>query len=346
MCTGIRLKCGNGFVAGRTAEFGQLLEYDVLYLPSGTAMSSVLPNGSGKSWTTSRATLGTATFGAMSIMDGINDAGLMVAAFYFAGYAKYSDPATVDSSKALNPTDVPNYLLTTCSTVDEALAALSDFTVVDVPVNGWGPTAPPLHYQIIDSQGRHVGVEPVAAGSLQVTENTTGAFTNSPDLPFHLLHLSQFMNISTETVLQSSVFGGTVVAPGMGSGGLGLPGDYSPPSRFVRAAFFSANHPVPNTTIDGVQELFHVLNVFDIPMGAAQVNGVSDFTQMTVVRDAKELTYAWRTYGDQRLRQVNMRQLMEIAQGPMRFPMTNVVGDESTIDDVTGQMLDSPVKSS
>jgi choloylglycine hydrolase len=154
------------------------------------------------------------------------------------------------------------------------------------------------------------------------------------------------MNISTETVLQSSVFGGTVVAPGMGSGGLGLPGDYSPPSRFVRAAFFSANHPVPGTTIDGVQELFHVLNVFDIPMGAAQVNGISDFTQMTVVRDAKELTYAWRTYGDQRLRQVNMRQLMEIAQGPVRFPMTNVVGDESTIDDVTGQMLDSPVKAS
>ena len=81
-------------------------------------------------------------------------------------------------------------------------------------------------------------------------------------------------------------------------------------------------------------------------MGAAQVNGISDFTQMTVVRDAKELTYAWRTYGDQRLRQVNMRQLMEIAQGPVRFPMTNVVGDESTIDDVTGQMLDSPVKPS
>jgi hypothetical protein len=57
------------------------------------------------------------------------------------------------------------------------------------------------------------------------------------------------------------------------------------------------------------------------------------------------LTYAWRTYGDQRLRQVNMRQLMEIAREPVRFHMTNVVGDESTIDDVTGQMLDSPVKS-
>jgi penicillin V amidase len=57
---------------------------------------------------------------------------------------------------------------------------------------------------------------------LQVTENPTGAFTNSPDLPFHLLHLTQYMNISPETLQQSDVFGTTVTAPGMGSGGLGL----------------------------------------------------------------------------------------------------------------------------
>jgi choloylglycine hydrolase len=71
-----------------------------------------------------------------------------------------------------------------------------------------------------------------------------------------------------------------------------LPGDYSPPSRFVRAAFFGANHPTPPTTIDGVQELFHLLNAFDIPMGVAKVGDTSDFTQVTVVRDARELTYS------------------------------------------------------
>lgn len=187
---------------------------------------------------------------------------------------------------------------------------------------------------------------PVDAGSLQVTENPTGAFTNSPDLPFHLMNLTQYMNISTETLTQSNIFGTPINATGMGSGGLGLPGDYSPPSRFVRAAFFSANHPVPTTTIDGVQELFHLLNAFDIPMGAARANGVSDYTQMTVARDSHELTYAWRTYGDQRMRQVSLRQLMEIAKDPVRVPMTSTTGDASPIDDVTGQMLDSPVTQS
>jgi choloylglycine hydrolase len=121
-----------------------------------------------------------------------------------------------------------------------------------------------------------------------------------------------------------------------------LPGDYSPPSRFVRAAFFAASHPTPATTIDGVQELFHLLNAFDIPMGATMVNGVSDYTQMTVVRDSHELTYAWRTYGDQRLRQVSLKQLMEIAKAPVRVPMTWTSGDRSPIDDVTGELIDSP----
>jgi len=345
MCTGIRLECANGYVAGRTCEFGAVLEYDALFLPVGTQYSAVIGSGSGKTWTSSHAVVGMATFGAMAMMDGVNDAGLMAGAFYFPGQAQYADAAQTEPSRALNATEVPHYILATCGTIDEALAAIADITVVDAPVNGWGPVAPPLHYQIIDAQGRHVAVEPTQAGSLQITENPTSAFTNSPDLPFHLLNLTQYMNISPQTLQQSDVFGTTVTATGIGSGGLGLPGDYSPPSRFVRAAFFGANHPIPTTTINGVQELFHLLNAFDIPMGAAKVGDASDFTQMTVVRDAHELTYAWRTYADQRIRQVNMRQLIEVAEAPVRIGITPVTGDASSIDDVTGQLIDTPVAS-
>jgi len=342
----MRLGCANGVVAGRTCEFGFVLDYDALFLPVGTSYTASVPGATGKSWTTTHAVLGAATFGCLAIMDGVNDAGLMAAAFYFQGQAKYADVTQADASRAVNPSEVPHYILTNCATIDEALAAIAEITVVDVPVHGWGATAPPLHYQIIDAQGRHVAVEPTQAGSLQVTENPTGAFTNSPDLPFHLLNLSQYMNISAETLKQSDVFGATVTATGMGSGGLGLPGDYSPPSRFVRAAFFSANHPTPTTTIDGVQELFHLLNAFDIPMGAAKANGTSDFTQMTVVRDSRELTYSWRTYADQRIRQVSLKQLIEDATEPVRIVITPVTGDDSPIDDVTGRMLDSPVTAS
>lgn len=346
MCTGIRLACGNGYVAGRTCEFGAILQYDALFLPVGTQYTASIGTNGGKGWTSSHAVVGMATFGAMAIMDGVNDAGLMAAAFYFVGQAQYADAAQTDLSRALNPTEVPHYILSTCATIDEALAAIADITVVDVAVNGWGPAAPPLHYQIIDAQGRHVAVEPTQAGSLLVTENPTGAFTNSPELPFHLFNLTQYMNISPDTLQQSDVFGASVTATGIGSGGLGLPGDYSPPSRFVRAAFFSANHPTPATTIDGIQELFHLLNAFDIPMGAARSGDESDFTQVTVARDSHELTYAWRSYADQRMRQVDMKQLMEVATSPVRIVITPVTGDQSSIDDVTGEMIDSPVAAS
>lgn len=346
MCTGIRLECANGYVAGRTCEFGQILQYDVLFLPVGTQYAAALGSGSGKSWTSSHAVVGIATFGAMAIMDGINDAGLMAGAFYFPGQAQYATAAQADASRSINATEVTHLILTTCATIDEALAVLADITVVDSPVDGWGTTAPPLHYQIIDSAGRHVAVEPTQAGSLQITENPTSAFTNSPDLPFHLLNLTQYMNISPDTLPQSDVFGTTVTATGIGSGGLGLPGDYSPPSRFVRAAFFAANHPTPATTIDGVQELLHLLNAFDIPMGAARIGGTSDFTQVTVGRDSRELTYAWRSYADQRIRQVSLKELITLASAPVRLVVTPVTGDESSIDDVTGQLVDSPVSAS
>lgn len=346
MCTGMRLECANGYVAGRTCEFGLILDYNALFLPLGTQYSAMIAGGAGKSWISTHSVVGLATFDSMAIMDGVNDAGLMAGAFYFVGQAKYAAPAQTDLSRSLNPTEVPHYILATCGTIDEALAAIAEITVVDVPVQGWGDTAPPLHYQLIDAQGRHVAVEPMQAGSLQITENPTGAFANSPDLPFHLLNLTQYMNISPETLQQSDVFGTTVSATGQGSGGLGLPGDYSPPSRFVRAAFFSANHPNPDTTIDGVQELFHMLNAFDIPIGVSKVGDQSDFTQLTVVRDSHELTYSWRSYADQRIRQFNMRQLMELVKTPVRIVITPVTGDKSTIDDITGQLINSPITSS
>jgi uncharacterized protein YbaA (DUF1428 family) len=73
------------------------------------------------------------------------------------------------------------------------------------------------------------------------------------------------------------------------------------------------------------------------------VGDTSDFTQLTVVRDAHELTYAWRSYADQRVRQVSMRQLMETAKAPVRIVITPVTGDEMPIEDVTGRLIDSPV---
>ena len=141
MCTGIRLECANGFVAGRTCEFGLVLDYDALFLPVGTQYTAAIPDSSGKSWTSAHAVIGLATFDCMAIMDGVNDAGLMAAAFYFAGQAHYADVAQTDASRAVNPSEVPHYILANCATMEEALAAIAEITVGDLGASDSAITA-------------------------------------------------------------------------------------------------------------------------------------------------------------------------------------------------------------
>src|SRR6266436_5193597 len=98
---------------------------------------------------------------------------------------------------------------------------------------------------------------------------------------------------------------------GQGSGMLGLPGDFTPPSRFVRAVAFSKSAlPVENAK-DGVLQAFHLLNQFDIPKGAARGaehgKEVSDYTQWTIAADLKNLRYHFRTYDNSRIRMVNLK---------------------------------------
>ena len=91
---------------------------------------------------------------------------------------------------------------------------------------------------------------------------------------------------------------------------LGLPGDFTPPSRFVRAAVFSAA-AIPSSNADaGILQVFHILNNFDIPLGVARGReGIvhSDYTQFTVARDPQSLRYYYKTYNDQTIRMVDLR---------------------------------------
>ena len=93
---------------------------------------------------------------------------------------------------------------------------------------------------------------------------------------------------------------------------LGLPGDFTPPSRFVRAAFFSASAPVQPTSFETVTQAFHILNNFDIPIGAqhkaGQVpEGLPSATQFTAVTDLSALRLYYRTAWNQNIRCIDLR---------------------------------------
>ena len=143
--------------------------------------------------------------------------------------------------------------------------------------------------------------------------------TNAPTYDWHMTNLSNYINLSAKDIDQVKVGGVTVPAFGAGTGLLGLPGDFTPPSRFVRAVVYS-QAAVPNQNADqAVFAAFHILNQFDIPKGSV-INGAvgeptAEITEWTSVADLKNLRWYFRTHKDQSIRVVDLRQALAAAHG-------------------------------
>lgn len=345
MCTGIRLRCADGsVVAGRTVEFAVPITMDAIHVPAGTLSTSPLASGPGASWNAEHAAIGVAAFGTDSIMDGFNDAGLTAAAFYFTGWAEYAPAADTPAARSVNPADLVHWLLTNCATVADVRARIADVSVVDTTVDGWGPTAPPFHYLVLDADGTAIVIEP-RGGALVVTDNPYGSMANAPDFQYHLTNLGQYLEVRPDGSLSAQFGDHTVRGFGAGAGGLGLPGDFTSPSRFIRATFFSANHETPADAPAGIQEVFHILNQFDIPRGAVtgELDGTPtiEWTLATVARSPGTGDYYFRTYGDQTIRKVNLKALRG-SSGITRLDAGPITGAMTPVDDVTGEMQASP----
>lgn len=310
-CTGMQLKAKDGgYVNGRTVEFATPLKLSVIFIPRNYAFNGTLPDGSnGIAYQSKYAIIGASTFGEPAVVDGINEKGLSSAAFYFPGYASYSPVTTENRNMALSPTEFVNWTLTQFATVDEVKNNLKNVVIAPTAPAGWGGT-PPFHYVIYDKSGKSLVVEPID-GKLVAYENPIGVITNSPTFDWHLTNLSNYINLSPLNSPNKTIDTMKLNSFGMGSGLHGLPGDFSPPSRFVRSAIFSSSATPSNTADQSVLQAFHLLNQFDIPLGsvAAKENGkVSyDRTIATTVKDSKNLNYFYRTYDDQTIRMVSLK---------------------------------------
>ena len=186
-------------------------------------------------------------------------------------------------------------------------------------------------------------VEPVD-GTLKVHDAPLGVMTNAPTYDWHMTNLSNYVNLSVNDIDQTKVGGVTVPAFGAGTGLLGLPGDFTPPSRFVRAVVYS-KAAVPNQTAeDAVFAAFHILNQFDIPKGSVMNSAVgeptAEITEWTSVADLKNLRWYFRTREDQSIRMVDLKQALDAAKGEVatiemeasRQPYTNVSGEAKKLD--------------
>lgn len=309
-CTGMKLTAKDGnSVHGRTLEFGIIVDSSIAVVPRDYTYVAATPLGNGMTYKTKYASVGTVCFDSTAIMDGMNEKGLSVGTFYFPGYAGYTPTTKDNQSKSLSPIDFPNWILSQFATLDEVREGIKNVVIAPTVASGWGPVAAPFHYIVYEKSGKSISIEPIN-GTLEVRDNPLGTYTNSPNFDWHLTALRNYINLTPVNVKPLDV-NGLVLSPfGQGSGMVGLPGDFTPPSRFVRAAIYSVT-AIPSENADqAIPQLFHILNQFDIPVGVARSkeNGVvySDFTQATVAHNPNNLTYYFKTYDDQTIRQVDL----------------------------------------
>ena len=311
-CTGILLKADDeSIVTGRTVEFGSDIDMSVAVIPRNFKFTGNIPNGNGMAYTSKYAAVGIYCFDNKVLMDGMNERGLSAAAFYFPGFAQYAKITTDNQTNALSPVEFPNWILTQFATIEEVKAALHSVVIAPTILSNWGTTPPPMHYIVYDQYGKSIVIEPIH-GTLVTYENELGVLTNSPAYDWHLANLRNFINLTPFNAEPIHLRGLELAPFGQGAGMVGLPGDFTPPSRFVRAAIFSTAEIPSKNSDEAVSQAFHILNQFDIPAGVVrqkdQTSFSVDYTLLTSVKDPNAMKYYYRSYDDQTIKFIDLKQ--------------------------------------
>ena len=312
-CTGIRLVAKDGtIICARTMEVGIDLKSNLIVVPQGRAYVGTAPEGApGLHWTTKYGFVGPNAFDMPYVCDGLNEKGLAVGNFLFPGTAGYQKIEKDDVAQTIASHEVAVYLLGTCANVQEAVEALQAVRVCSGDIEPYSFLGP-LHYVLHDADGNCLVVEYVD-GQMNIHENPLGVVTNSPTFDWHLTNLRNYIHLSAENAAPIVLSGEKFAGFGQGTGMLGLPGDFTPPSRFIRAVVFSQVALPTDTADQCLQQAFHLLNQFDIPLGATRENQngklYADYTSWTVAADVKHLRYYFHTYQNRHIKMVDLAKL-------------------------------------
>ena len=309
-CTGITLTSKDGHtVVARTIEWGGSdLNSQYVVVPRGYRQQSFLPGGGtdGLEFTARYGYIGLSVEQEQFVAEGLNEAGLSAGLFYFPAYGQYETYNPAEKASTIADLQLAAYVLGECATVDEVKKAVQEVHVVQID-----PRASTVHWRFTDTTGRQVVLEITDGGQLHFYENTLGVLTNSPDLPWHLTNLNNYVNLFPGSAPAQQLGSVELKQFGAGSGFLGLPGAITPPSRFVRAAFYQATAPQQETARKAALQGFQILNNFDIPVGIEFAGGkvpadIPSATQWTSATDMKGRVIYFRTMYDSRIRAIDL----------------------------------------
>ncbi|KEI35881.1 choloylglycine hydrolase family protein [Allofrancisella frigidaquae] len=314
-CTAVTLvDAKQHVVSGRTMEWGLDWDWRVIYIPKNTEQSLaapadlVLPIQTYKS---KYSILGTGIKNDHQtiLIDGQNDQGLSVSANYLPNFTQYQKVSKNDN-KYVSIIEFTTFILSEFANINQVRQALKEYKVWSDSTTMVDGISPELHFLITDKQGEGLVVEYVNGDvKLYDVNSNVKVMTNAPTYDWHLINLKNYLNLSNKTIVKVKISDFVednknkqktiqdINGLGEGNGFLGLPGDYSPPSRFVKVAilaYYSNNESPALESL--VTKIAHILHNVDIAKGTV-VEKISDqtmydHTAYTVIKDLdKNLLY-------------------------------------------------------
>ena len=315
-------------ISGRTMEFGHDMGYALIVVPRGKSFVSPVPEGANPAkWTTRYGYVGINAMGKEDgISDGLNEAGLSFSLLWYDGDMQWQSVSAKDKTPALANIVFGSWVLGNFGSVNEAAGAIAKVKVFGHKNPELGGAVLPGHFILHDASGDCVVIE-YEQGQVHVYENPLGIMTNAPNFPWMLTNLRNYVGMTNDQVLPGIFGGKTYPSTGHGAGMFGLPGDLTPPARFVRMAVMT-KFADPQDNADGLlNQAQHIVSALHIVRGMAvdrDAQGkviASETTQWSSFRDLTNRVYYYRTYDNFNLRKIDLKKLDFSARAVKTLPM-------------------------
>ena len=332
MCTGLRLIAANGDVVyGRTMEWNTFdIGSRLALVPKNYEFRGTTPEGrNGLNWIAKHGFFGFDVFRKDFLADGMNEKGLAAGGFYHPGFAEYFDFNKEDANISISPLDVVNYILSNYASVEEVKRGIFNIRIVSVPEEKLGNIVPPAHWFITDKAGNSIVIEHHDK-KLKYFDNPLGVFANSPSFDWHMTNLRNYLNLSPMSSPIKKLKNIDLAPLSTGSGMVGLPGDFTSPSRFVRVTAWASSARIAKNGDEEIFEILRILDNFNVPLSAdvdpSQVKGLKSGTSWTSGWDLSNGLLYYHTQHNRRVRKLDFRKLdfLNTEQGIINYPLDRV----------------------
>lgn len=249
--------------------------------------------------------------------DAVNERGLAVAGLNFVGSARYFPEK--EGMDNIAQFELIPWLLAQCACVLEVRMLLEKINLIGLDFRHDLPAAQ-LHWLISDRE-TSITLESTASG-LHIYENPVGVLTNNPGFDLQMFALNNYLGLSADSPDQYNIDGANIKPYSRGMGAIGLPGDLSSQSRFVRAAFVKMNSVSGGSESESVSQFFHILNCVDQQRGCCRLKeGQCEITICTSCCNTDRGIYYYTTYDNHQISAVNMHKENLDGETLIRYPL-------------------------